>query len=178
MSTLASVVLRDITANRPAASIAGRLFFDTTLVKMQRDNGSSWDDVAESASVASYVTAEVAASANLTLAVAEADVAGATITFTPDTNEILLTWAMWDVDVTTGGTAVCQLRTYIDATMAAEAHVKCASAGRWSVYAHSRDALNASEEYIVKLVGARTSTNGTHVVQAGFTTLLIMRIPA
>lgn len=50
MSTLASVILRDITANRPAASIAGRLFFDTTLVKMQRDNGSSWDDVADAGS--------------------------------------------------------------------------------------------------------------------------------
>jgi len=36
---------RDITANRPAAAKPGRLFFDTTLGKMQRDNGSSWDDV-------------------------------------------------------------------------------------------------------------------------------------
>lgn len=47
MSTLASVIQRDTAANRPAASIAGRLFFDTTNTKLQRDNGSSWDDVAE-----------------------------------------------------------------------------------------------------------------------------------
>jgi hypothetical protein len=47
MSTLASVVLRDTLANRPAAGIAGRTFFDTTNTKLQRDNGSSWDDIAE-----------------------------------------------------------------------------------------------------------------------------------
>lgn len=36
---------RDIAANRPAAGIPGRLFYDTTNSKLQRDNGSSWDDV-------------------------------------------------------------------------------------------------------------------------------------
>lgn len=46
MSTnFADLILRDITANRPAAGKPGRLFFDSTLGKMQRDNGSSWDDV-------------------------------------------------------------------------------------------------------------------------------------
>jgi len=49
VTTLAAVIGRDIAANRPAAGTAGRLFYDTTNSKMQRDNGSSWDDVAESA---------------------------------------------------------------------------------------------------------------------------------
>ena len=47
MSKLEDVILRDITGNRPAAGVAGRLFFDTTLVKMQRDTGAAWEDVAE-----------------------------------------------------------------------------------------------------------------------------------
>lgn len=54
MSTLASVIGRDIAANRPAAGIAGRLFFDTTNTKLQRDNGSSWDDCAETAGLGSW----------------------------------------------------------------------------------------------------------------------------
>ena len=45
MSTLASVVIRDTLANRPAAGIAGRLFYDTTNSQLQRDNGSSWDAI-------------------------------------------------------------------------------------------------------------------------------------
>jgi hypothetical protein len=56
MATLASVILRDIAANRPAAGIAGRLFYDTTNSKMQRDNGSSWDDVAEASGLTNPMT--------------------------------------------------------------------------------------------------------------------------
>jgi hypothetical protein len=56
MATLASVILRDIAANRPAAGIAGRLFYDTTNSKMQRDNGSSWDDVAETGGLTNPMT--------------------------------------------------------------------------------------------------------------------------
>jgi hypothetical protein len=36
---------RSNTAGKPAASIPGRLWFDTTLGKLQRDNGATWDDV-------------------------------------------------------------------------------------------------------------------------------------
>lgn len=43
MSTLASVIIRDVIASRPAASIAGRLFFATDTQAMYRDNGASWD---------------------------------------------------------------------------------------------------------------------------------------
>lgn len=56
MATLASVILRDIAANRPAAGTAGRLFYDTTNSKMQRDNGSSWDDVAEATGLSNPMT--------------------------------------------------------------------------------------------------------------------------
>lgn len=43
MSTLGSVVLRDVIANRPAASIPGRMFYSTDTNVAYRDNGSSWD---------------------------------------------------------------------------------------------------------------------------------------
>lgn len=38
-------ILSDITANRPAAGIVGRLFLDVTLNRFYRDNGTSWDDL-------------------------------------------------------------------------------------------------------------------------------------
>lgn len=43
MSTLASVILRDVFANRPSAGIAGRLFYATDTSQLYRDNGASWD---------------------------------------------------------------------------------------------------------------------------------------
>lgn len=43
MSTLGQVVLIDVIANRPTASIAGRLFFATDQGVTYRDNGSTWD---------------------------------------------------------------------------------------------------------------------------------------
>lgn len=38
------LILRDIAASRPAAGIPGRLFFDTTNSKFQRDTGAAWED--------------------------------------------------------------------------------------------------------------------------------------
>jgi len=38
------LILRDITGNRPAAAIPGRLFYDTTLEKWERDTGAAWED--------------------------------------------------------------------------------------------------------------------------------------
>ena len=55
MTTLAQVILRDTTVNQPAAGIAGRLFFDTTLGKLERDTGAAWEDV-ESATAAGAPT--------------------------------------------------------------------------------------------------------------------------
>jgi len=50
MANLENLILRDTAANRPAAGIAGRLFYDTTNAKLQRDNGTSWDDCEPGAS--------------------------------------------------------------------------------------------------------------------------------
>lgn len=36
---------RGATGAKPAASVPGRLYFDTTLVQMERDNGATWDAV-------------------------------------------------------------------------------------------------------------------------------------
>lgn len=43
--TLANVILKDTFANRPAASIEGRLFFATDTGEIWYDNGATWDDV-------------------------------------------------------------------------------------------------------------------------------------
>jgi hypothetical protein len=45
LSTLSSVILKDVIANLPAAAIPGRLFFATDTHVALRDNGSSWDSV-------------------------------------------------------------------------------------------------------------------------------------
>lgn len=46
MATLVQVILPpDVVANRPAASIPGRLYFSTDEPKIYRDNGTTWDDV-------------------------------------------------------------------------------------------------------------------------------------
>src|SRR3990172_8953417 len=44
MTLLSAVILRGTTAERPAVGLAGRLFYDTTLTKWQRDNGTVWQD--------------------------------------------------------------------------------------------------------------------------------------
>lgn len=41
---------RGTTASKPAAGIPGRLYYDTDLDKLQRDSGSAWQDVEQSAS--------------------------------------------------------------------------------------------------------------------------------
>src|SRR5689334_1219786 len=50
MARLQDVIGYDVLANRPAASIAGRLYFATDTNRWYRDNGTSWD-VADSALV-------------------------------------------------------------------------------------------------------------------------------
>lgn len=80
MTALSSIVLRDTAANRPSASIAGRLFYDTTWKRLQRDNGSSWDDVYES--ILDYV--EFTSSVSITAtseATANTVVTGSAFTF-------------------------------------------------------------------------------------------------
>jgi hypothetical protein len=46
------LILRDATANQPAAGKPGRLFYDTDLEKWQRDNGATWDDCEPAAGAA------------------------------------------------------------------------------------------------------------------------------
>ena len=57
MTTLASVIGRGLLASRPAAGIAGQLYFATDgSGTMYRDNGSSWDSVETSSSGVSVTT--------------------------------------------------------------------------------------------------------------------------
>ena len=45
MSTLASVIIYDLFANRPAFGIAGRLFFASDTLQMFYDTGAAWQQV-------------------------------------------------------------------------------------------------------------------------------------
>jgi len=63
MSTLASVIIRDVTSARPAAGIAGRLFFATDTSKTWRDNGTSWDDVSSGGAGSNVISSIVLSSA-------------------------------------------------------------------------------------------------------------------
>lgn len=47
MTALSSIITRAATGSRPAAGIAGQLFADTTTGALQRDNGSSWNTIAD-----------------------------------------------------------------------------------------------------------------------------------
>jgi hypothetical protein len=67
MSTLASVIIRDIFANRPAASIAGRLFFASDTGAMYRDNGSSWDIVTAGPGSAVFGSHQASSSGTITI---------------------------------------------------------------------------------------------------------------
>jgi hypothetical protein len=45
LSTLASVIVRDLIANLPAAGIEGRLFYASDTGAQLRDNGTTWDSI-------------------------------------------------------------------------------------------------------------------------------------
>lgn len=51
MSTLSSVILRDVIANLPTAGIEGRLFFSTDTLVIMWDSGTTWYNVTPSTSV-------------------------------------------------------------------------------------------------------------------------------
>lgn len=53
MPFLSSEILRDLFANRPAASSAGRIFFASDTGKTYRDNGTGWDDCSDTGAVSS-----------------------------------------------------------------------------------------------------------------------------
>jgi hypothetical protein len=56
MTTLANVIGRGPTVSKPAADSVpvGSLYFDTDLEKMQRSNGTTWEDCAETVSGGGY----------------------------------------------------------------------------------------------------------------------------
>lgn len=56
------LILRDIAANRPAFGIPGRLFFDTTNSKFQRDTGAAWEDCEGAGGAGDMLWADVQAS--------------------------------------------------------------------------------------------------------------------
>lgn len=58
MTKLDEVILRGTTVGKPAAGMAGRLYYDTDLEQLERDNGSTWDvcEPAAGASDAADVT--------------------------------------------------------------------------------------------------------------------------
>ena len=56
MAKLEDLILRDTTLNKPAAGVAGRLYYDTDLETLERDSGVAWESIGPSA--ASEVTAD------------------------------------------------------------------------------------------------------------------------
>jgi hypothetical protein len=52
LSTLASVIVIDLSADRPAASIPGRLFFASDTGAKYRDNGAAWDVLTQAQTIA------------------------------------------------------------------------------------------------------------------------------
>lgn len=47
MANFEDLILRDTRANQPAAGVAGRLYYVTDENVLERDNGSSWDNIGE-----------------------------------------------------------------------------------------------------------------------------------
>lgn len=45
MTRLADVIMRGVAASRPAAGVAGRLYYSTDTGVLERDNGSTWDSI-------------------------------------------------------------------------------------------------------------------------------------
>lgn len=90
-----ALILRDIAGNRPAAGKPGRLFYDTTNGKWQRDTGSAWEDC-EPAAGSSLSNSNISpTTSNVTAAVGTryfADISG----LTADRNFVLPTCATGD----------------------------------------------------------------------------------
>ncbi len=58
MAKFEDFILRGIAATRPAAGVPGRLFFDTTNEKFQRDTGAAWEDCDPAAGMTNPMTAQ------------------------------------------------------------------------------------------------------------------------
>jgi hypothetical protein len=51
---LSNVIVLDVYANRPAAGIAGRLFFASDTLRVYRDSGAAWADATPGGAVRVY----------------------------------------------------------------------------------------------------------------------------
>jgi hypothetical protein len=67
---LSDVIGYGTTASRPSAAIAGRLYYNTSTGRLQRDNGSGWDD-AEAASSGTVTVREIDGTPSMTASVIE-----------------------------------------------------------------------------------------------------------
>lgn len=108
---------RGATGAKPAAGIPGRLYYDTTLEQLERDNGVSWD-VCEPAGggLAGLIdSAEDSSTRNYTTNNTWQDISGTTITFTPEsgaTYKVTFT-CVWQFN--SANWAYHQVRAAIDA---------------------------------------------------------------
>ena len=90
MSTLASVIIEELIANRPVAGVPGRLFFASDTGAKYRDNGAGWDLLTEAQTIAAtshkFLTSYDAATGLFAAAQpAAADVTGLAASATTDT---------------------------------------------------------------------------------------------
>lgn len=115
------LILRDTAANRPAAGKPGRLFYDTTNEKWQRDTGATWEDCEPAAAAGSdsFKTIQVsgqsdvvADSATDTLTLA----AGSNVTITTNAGTDTITIAASSAGVTGPGSSTDNAIARFDGT--------------------------------------------------------------
>jgi len=63
---LSNVIVLDVYANRPAAGVAGRLFFASDTFRVYRDGGATWADVTPGGTVRVY-SATIAAQTSVAI---------------------------------------------------------------------------------------------------------------
>jgi hypothetical protein len=113
MAKLSEVILRDALASRPAAGLAGRLFYDTTNSILYRDSGADWEAIEGEAPSATGEIMLTAAggwpsttggcAANAKVEYGTNDVDLYALDFDPDADEYAQ-WTVWMPDDWDGGT--------------------------------------------------------------------------
>ena len=103
MSTLQSVIAKDIFANRPAAGIPGRLFFASDINAMFRDNGTTWDTCSAGGTSVKTGAYTLLGTDNLSLIVANSSSA-ITLTLPASPPNV-----SWNVEITCIGTGTCTI---------------------------------------------------------------------
>jgi hypothetical protein len=108
MTTLPTVVIRDIYANLPAAGIPGRMFYASDTGAGYRDNGTTWDQVTNIGGSGSVTSIAVAAPAEFTVSGSPVTTSG-TITIGKATETANTVWA----GPTTGAAAAPTFRALV-----------------------------------------------------------------